>query len=282
MPDANIASLGLFQGEEYKSFLWEAGRPAALLLHGFMGTPAEMRPLGDVFCQAGWTAQGLLLPGFGRELDSLFERRYQDWIEAAATALKALQANHQPVLLVGYSMGAAVALNVAAHRPPDGLILAAPFWRIGTPVQRLVFQIVKWIFRRPQPFRRANFADPRLRQFFGGLLPELDLSDPATQDAIRQLRVPTSFADQVFAVGKAAGKAAGHVSVPTLIIQGIDDEAVQPAATRRLLQAFPGPVQYLELPADHELVRSENPAFAGFRTSVLRFASELAIAPRLA
>jgi alpha-beta hydrolase superfamily lysophospholipase len=94
--------------------------------------------------------------------------------------------------------------------------------------------------------------------------------------------VPTSFADQVFAVGKAAGKAAGHVSVPTLIVQGTDDEAVQPAATRRLLQAFPGPTQYLELPADHELVRSENPAFAGFRTSVLRFASELATAPRLA
>ncbi|MGD2077286.1 MAG: alpha/beta fold hydrolase [Chloroflexota bacterium] len=275
MPDANIASLGLFQGEEHQPFLWPAGQPAALLLHGFMGTPDEMRPLGQAFRQAGWTVQGLLLPGFGSQLESLFERRYQEWIEATAAALTTLQADHHPVLLAGYSMGAAVALNVAAQQPPAGLLLAAPFWRVGTSLQRLIFQLVKRIFRRPQPFKRANLTDPRLREFFGGLLPELDLEDPATQNTLRQLRVPTSFADQVFGVGKAAGEAANHVSVPTMIVQGIHDEAVRPAVTRQLLQAFPGPVQYVELPADHELVRLDNPGFPGYRAAALRFASDL-------
>ncbi|MFN2223196.1 MAG: alpha/beta hydrolase [Candidatus Promineifilaceae bacterium] len=275
MPDAKLTSLGLFQGQEHRPFLWPGGRPAALLVHGFMGTPAEMRPLGQAFQEAGWSVQGLLLPGFGHELATLFERRYPEWIQATEAALATLQAEHRPVVLVGYSMGAAVALNVAARRPPGGLILVAPFWRVGTPIQRLIYQVLKRIFRRPQPFKKADFGDPRLRELFAGLLPDLDLNDPAAQQAIRQLRVPSSFADQVFAVGKAAGKAAAQVSSPTLIVQGLDDEAVRPAATRQLLQSFAGPVQYLELAADHELVRPENPGFEGYRAAALGFASAL-------
>jgi alpha-beta hydrolase superfamily lysophospholipase len=173
-------------------------------------------------------------------------------------------------------MGAAVALNVATGESVDGLILAAPFWRIGTPVQQIIFQIVKRLFRRPKLFRRANFDDPRLRDFLGGLLPELNLDDPATQDVIRQIRVPSSFADQVFALGKAAGNAARQVAAPTLIIQGLDDEAVRPAATRQLIQSFPGPIQYIELPTDHDLVGLDSPGFAGFSKSALQFAAAVA------
>jgi carboxylesterase len=276
MPDKNIASLGLFQAEEHQPFLWETDGPAVLLIHGFMGTPAEMRPLGEAFRQSGWSVQGLLLPGFGPELDTLFEQNLQDWIGSAESALLTLRARRRPVVLVGYSMGAAVALSIAADRSIDGLILIAPFWRIGTPIQRLVWQIAKRIFRRPKPFKRADFADPRLREFFGGLLPELDLSDPATQSTIRQLRIPTTFADQVFGLGKAAGEAAANVTSPTLIVQGMDDKAIKPATTRQLLQAMPGPIQYLELPSDHEIVRPDNPGLAGLSAASLQFASTLA------
>jgi len=279
MPDANIAALGLFQDEEHQPFFWEAGRPAVLLTHGFMGTPAEMRPLGQAFEQAGWTAQGLLLPGFGPQLDSLFDRNDQDWIDAVVTALADLQTKHHPVVLAGYSMGAAVALSAAAKKPPDGLVLVAPFWRIGTPAQRLIWQFLKRIFRRPRPFSRASFDDPRLRDFLGGLLPELNLNDPATQSTLRQLRVPSSFAEQIFSVGKAAGNAAPHVSTPTLIVQGLNDEAVRPAPTRQLLQRFRGPLQYLEVVADHDLVQPDKPGYAQLRDSALHFASTLEHGP---
>lgn len=282
MPDANITSLGLFQGPEHQTFLWEKGQPAVLLLHGFMGTPAELRPLGEAFRQADWTVQGLLLPGFGNELDTLFERRHQEWSAAATAALQDLRRRHRPVVLLGYSMGAAVGLNVAAEHPPDGLILVAPFYRIGTPVQRIIWQVVKRLFRRPQPFKRVDFSDSRLRDFFGGLLPELDLNDPATQRTLRQLRVPTAFADEIIDVGKGASEAAAKVTVPTLIVQGISDQAVRAEVTRRLLQEFAGAIQYRELAADHELVRPEDPGFDGLSSTVLAFAAELASQHELA
>ena len=43
-----IMPLKVFQGEHHADFLIERGEPAALLIHGFPGTPAEMRPLAPL------------------------------------------------------------------------------------------------------------------------------------------------------------------------------------------------------------------------------------------
>ena len=65
-----MVELRAYQGPEHEPFFWEAGEPAALLVHGFPGTPAEMRPLGEVLHEAGWTVHGVLLPGFGPQIQT--------------------------------------------------------------------------------------------------------------------------------------------------------------------------------------------------------------------
>ena len=126
-----FAQIAAFQGEEHQSFLLVGGRPAALLVHGFPGSPAEMRPVGEALHDAGWTVQGLLLPGFGPDIATLQQRRLEDWQAAVANAMASLRREHDPLLLVGLSMGGALALQAAADTPPDGLILLAPFWRLA-------------------------------------------------------------------------------------------------------------------------------------------------------
>ncbi|MDV7390199.1 hypothetical protein RZS08_02545, partial [Arthrospira platensis SPKY1] len=54
----------IFAGPEHVTYTLRGGQPAALLLHGFPGTAAETRSLGQALNDAGWTVQGLLLPGF--------------------------------------------------------------------------------------------------------------------------------------------------------------------------------------------------------------------------
>jgi carboxylesterase len=274
-----ISALQLFTGEEHQPFLWDAGRSAALFIHGFMGTPAEFRPLAHELHQADWTVQGLLLPGLGQQLDTLFDRHYQEWLEATRSALIALQTKHNPVLLIGYSMGAAVALNVAADTPPDKLILLAPFLRIGNGVHHIIWQMVKRLFPHPRPFRKANFSDARIGEFFGGLIPELDLEDPQVQEALRQLSVPAHFVDQILGVGRAAEKAAAQIHTPTLIVQGTHDQAVNPSRTRQLVQRLPGPITYHELNTDHDLMVVAHPSFQRMKESILTFAQNSVAGP---
>ena len=66
-----LPHLPLFTHPDHEPFFFEGGTPAAVLIHGFPGTPLEMRPLGRELQEAGWTVHGIRLPGFGPELDQL-------------------------------------------------------------------------------------------------------------------------------------------------------------------------------------------------------------------
>jgi len=273
---STFTSLLAFQGPEHLPFLWPGGAPAALLVHGFPGTPAEMRPLGEALHKAGWSVQGLLLPGFGPQIATLDERRAGDWAAAVEEALCALKRDHSPILLVGYSMGAALAIGAAARATPDGLVLLAPFWWTGSPLQRALGALLRPLLPRSfRPLRRADFANPQLRRFVANFFPQADLDNPQTQEDLRQIDVPLSIVDQVRITGRTAYDQAPGVETPLLIVQGKHDEIVRLRFTRRLMKRFPHSPRYLEVDADHDLVRPAHTDWPAIEQAVLDFAASL-------
>ncbi len=273
-----MLSLKAFQGAEHQPFYWRAGRPAALLVHGFPGTPAEMRPLAASLQRAGWTTRGILLPGFGPELETLAECRASDWAGAVRQALVELQSEHYPVLLIGYSLGGALALQAAAEQSPDGLALLSPFWQIDHVLWRLL-PILKFIFPSVKPFEllKLDFNDPNTRASIENFMPGVNLDDPDTQQAIRSFRLPVGLFDQIRAAGQGGCRAATRVQTPTLVIQGIYDDLVRPSATRHLLARLKCPVDYIEVPAKHDLLDAANGAWARIEHSLLEFAARLLV-----
>jgi len=166
---------------------------------------------------------------------------------------------YQPVLLAGYSLGGAIALNIAAGLKArgmelSGLILLAPFWRLGTWKQRLIFTLLRPFARGLKPLKNADFSDPGLREGITGFMPGIDLEDPAVQETIREFRIPAGLITQIDSVGKSARRRAKEITMPTLIIQGRDDDVVSPQRTRELLPDIPGLISYHELPAGHQLL----------------------------
>lgn len=265
----------LFRGAEHQPFVWEGGRPAAVLIHGFPGTPAEMRPIGEVLHRAGWTVHGVLLPGFGPEMGTLFERGRADWIGAVTGRVKALRDRHALIMLVGFSFGGAVALNAAVAERVDALVLAAPFWRLGGTRERVIWGVVKRLFPTFQPFRRMDFAMPQMRAGLGKMLPGVNLDDPEIQAELRALRVPARVVDEVAGMGVAAKRAAETVRVPTLIVQGRQDEVVFPKFTQALVETFPVRPEVMEVASGHEVLSAESPAWGEVAARVGTFAGGL-------
>jgi carboxylesterase len=271
--DLSAALAAAFAEPHHRPFFWSAGRPAALLVHGFPGSPAEMRALAQTLYEAGWSVQGLLLPGLGPDIATLAGRRAADWLEAVDQALVALRQQHHPILLVGHSLGGALALQTAARRPSDALVLLAPFWTMGGGPVALFWPLIRLVVPRLRPFRlfRPDFADPQVRAGLQALLPGLDLDDPAVRQALADFSLPARLVDEIAAVGKGAYRLAPRVRVPTLVLQGRLDQVVLPARTRRLVMSLGGPLSYHELDAGHDLVNPENPAWADVRRLLLAF-----------
>jgi carboxylesterase len=94
-----------------------SGRRGALLLHGFAGTPPELRRLGDHLAAAGWRCYGPLLAGHGTTPEDLARTTWQDWADSAMTALDELRRECDRVVVAGQSGGGALALHLAAREP---------------------------------------------------------------------------------------------------------------------------------------------------------------------
>lgn len=244
-----------FSGPEHQPFSIGEGRVGALLIHGFMGTPAEMRPLAEQLATAGLATRGVLLPGFGPDIVHLAEMTRQKWLAAAAEAWAEVRRDHERTVLIGYSMGAAIAINLAAQQPPDALILIAPFWRMGG-WQFKLLPLLRHVVPSIAPFAKANFDDPAIRGQLSALAPEIDLTDPATQQFLReQVRLPLAVLDQLRVMGKEAFDRAATVQAPTLILQGAQDETVEPQYTQLLAARMGSTATLREIPGDHSLVK---------------------------
>ncbi len=109
-------------------FVLPGGPVGVLLLHGFTGSPPEMRLIGDYLHERGLTVFGPLLPGHGTSVQDLNTRSWHEWVRAAETGLETLRSRCQRVFVAGLSMGALVTLYLAAHHPelPGAVVYSPP------------------------------------------------------------------------------------------------------------------------------------------------------------
>jgi carboxylesterase len=130
-----------------------------LLIHGYTGTPAEMRLLGDHLHQEGYTVLGVLLPGHGTKPEDLNETEWQDWYAAAEKGFKRLEECCTEVMVAGLSMGGVLAIKVAAELPVSkAAILAAPIYVQDkrVPFLPLLRHFIKYLKKRQRCYFSAD------------------------------------------------------------------------------------------------------------------------------
>jgi esterase/lipase len=249
---AKLPKITIFEDPIHLPYQRDGGPQAALLVHGYSGTAANTRPMAEVLHQKNWAVNCLCLPGFGKQIEDLPRYHYSEWLGVVDTALTELKARYDTVLLVGHSMGGALSLTVAAENKPTGLFLLAPFWKLGPPM-RPILHALSLLRPSIQPFRlmRANFKNPALRQELHMWMADADLDDPATQEALLNMRLPTSMYTQLQVVGQLGYRMAAKVSCPVCIVQGTEDPTVLPAYTDTLAARLPAPAQFVRITDHH-------------------------------
>ncbi|MFS6826713.1 alpha/beta hydrolase [Cyanobium sp. ATX-6F1] len=139
-----------------------------MLLHGFTGNPETLGPLAAPLRALGLPVAMPLLRGHGGPSpEALGAVRWPDWVADGAAALEQLSAQAEQVIIVGHSMGALVALQLAADHGAsiDSLVLVATPIQLasplapGRPLQRLRPLVQRLLRRWPIP---KTYRDPSL------------------------------------------------------------------------------------------------------------------------
>lgn len=112
--------------------------PAVLLIHGFTGRATDWTPFLGVIRAAGWRTIVVDLLGHGRSDAPLDPARHAIERQAADLADLLRQLDAAPAVVVGYSMGARIALRLAIAAPTSvrGLILESPSAGLTEPPER--------------------------------------------------------------------------------------------------------------------------------------------------
>jgi len=263
-----------FQDEIHQPFTWEGDKDiCAVLVHGFPGTPSEMRPVAEVLHQLGWSVHGLLLPGFGVEINSLPDKTYTEWLSAVLNAINQYSKQYSKVILVGFSMGGALSIQASVSTHIDGLLLLAPFWKIEhmlwsfLPAIRLVVPNFK-----PFSLFKPDWDDPDFRNTIHEWMPSANLEDPEVQEQILQFAIPTNMINQIRIAGNHARQSVAHISTPTTVIQGRQDELVKPELTQTLVQQMSTDVNYIVVDGNHNLTDVAKPHWDKVKAYIHQYA----------
>jgi carboxylesterase len=100
-------------------------RTGVLLIHGLTGTPNEMRMLGKGLNKAGFSVYAPQLAGHCGSMDDLLHTHWQDWSASVRAAADRLAQHVDHFVVIGLSMGAVLALDLAADGHPRLLGVAA-------------------------------------------------------------------------------------------------------------------------------------------------------------
>lgn len=147
------------------SLRYAGDRTGFLLIHGLGGTPTEMRLVARALHRAGRTVHCPQLAGHCAGEAELLATGWRDWSRSVVDELERMRGLCDTVIVGGLSMGAVLAMHVAAVRPDavNGLALYAPtLWYDGWSIPRYAF-LLKWLINTPAG-RRYSFVE---REPFG-------------------------------------------------------------------------------------------------------------------
>ncbi|MGS0998685.1 alpha/beta hydrolase [Rhodanobacter sp. UC4451_H18] len=241
-------------------FFLEGGRRGVLLIHGLTGTPMEMKLLGKGLNRAGFTVHGMQLAGHCGSADDLLATGWHDWYASVQQAADDLLGKVDQLFVGGLSMGALLALKLAADRP--GQVA-------GVGVYGATFRYDGWSI---PPLARLSFMLPLLKKLGIGRGRSF-MEQPPYGIRDERLRAQVSAAmlggdsaaaglpgNPWYSLAEMYGLAASvrrqlpQVTAPCLVAHASDDDVASPKNAELVMRAVSAPTELLLLDDSYHMI----------------------------
>ena len=190
-------------------FFLKGNDTACILLHGFTGTPKEMRWLGEFLNQRSFTVIAPRLCGHATNPVDMQRNKYEDWISSVEDAYHFIRPHVNKIYVIGLSMGGVLAGITATYLKYNGLVT------ISTPFE---FPHKDWRL----PFvRLLAFLQPRIKKG-----KQSWLNPDASTDHIDYPYYPTKSIAELADLIQLFQKKLLSISIPSLHIHSTKDQSV--------------------------------------------------------
>ena len=187
-----------------------------VLVHGFLASPAEVRPFGEKLKTLGYPVIGVRLKGHGNSPWDLRERNWEEWLESVRRAYEIMSMLASRVSLVGFSTGGALSLRLASDRPDQLVGVAAVSVPIRFRDRNMIF--VPLVHGANQLVRKVSS--------FEGIM-AFRLREPE-HPHINYRNVPIRALYELGRMVDDLEDCLADVQCPVTLIQGTDDPIVDP------------------------------------------------------
>ena len=241
-------------------FFFEGGRSGVLLIHGLTGTPMEMRLLGKGLNRAGFTVHGMQLAGHCGNAEDLLATGWRDWYASVEKAADEMLEKVDHLFVGGLSMGALLALKLAADRPQQVA---------GVGVYGATFRYDGWSI----PWlARLSFLLPLLKKLGIGRNRSF-MEQPPYGIRDERLRAQVSAAmlggdsaaaglpgNPWYSLAEMYGLAASvrrqlpQVTAPCLVAHASDDDVASPKNAELVVRAVSAPTELLLLDDSYHMI----------------------------
>lgn len=202
------------------TFYFEGSEVGCLLIHGFTGTPQNIRPLGDFLARRGLTVLGPRLAGHGTTVEDFQKSGPEDWIATIERGLDQLRQTCSSVFAIGISMGGTLALHLGVSRSDQ----LAGVGCINGPVGELpAFEAAAAALapggRMPAPWA----SDARL------------LTKDLASGGITYTEIPKAPLERALALFKSTETELSQIRIPVCLFFSRDDVVVPPSTGAHIL-----------------------------------------------
>ncbi len=184
-------------------------RAACLLVHGFTGSPLELRPLAEHLSANGIHVDAPLLPGHGTCPEDLNHVTWRDWMETVEAAYLELRDTAPHVFAAGLSLGSLLVAELAKRQPElTGIILCSPALTIANKLIALT-PLARYLIRT---------------------VPKQNSDHPTAPDAQRYLwsydRWTVAGAAELLRLKQRVRRGLEQIRVPALVIYSVRDKMI--------------------------------------------------------